>query len=413
MYNELYLQEDLQMKKIFILSVSILLIVGISYGQIPREITYQGYLTDNANNPITNNLQLTFTLYDAQSGGSSLWSEVHPSVAIIQGVFRVSLGSITPLNLPFDAPYWLSIKVGADPELAPRIALSSVGYSFSSLKAESVENLAENSVSTSAIQNESVTLQKISPTGASSGQSITYNGSNVVWQTPSSGLDGSGTTNYLPRFTGSTQLGNSAIFQNSTNIGLGTTSPAAKFHLVGDMLISGSAGNLQFYDRSNPVYKYNIFVASSSLNFAYGEQINIRLNGANTYLGEGFAGAGPRLTVGTSGDGSYARANSWQLFSDERFKTNISSLKDVIPTIQKIRGVSFNWKKSGFSDIGFIAQEIEKVLPNIVGTDEETGYKSVDYARLTPLLVEAVKQQQKEIEKLKEQVDILTRELGK
>jgi hypothetical protein len=126
------------MKKILIISVSILLIVGISYGQIPREITYQGYLTDNANNPITNNLQLTFTLYDAQSGGSSLWTEVHPSVAIIQGVFRVSLGSITPLNLPFDAPYWLSIRVGADPELAPRIAMSSVGYAINSAQAEDV-----------------------------------------------------------------------------------------------------------------------------------------------------------------------------------------------------------------------------------------------------------------------------------
>ncbi|UCF64288.1 MAG: hypothetical protein JSW33_00230 [bacterium] len=127
------------MRKISLLIVILSILFGFNiWAQIPQLITYQGYLTDNANNPVTSNLQLTFALYTTQSGGSALWTEVHPSVAIIEGVFRVQLGSITSLNLPFDAPYWLGIKVASDPELAPRIALSSVGYSFNAVEAQSV-----------------------------------------------------------------------------------------------------------------------------------------------------------------------------------------------------------------------------------------------------------------------------------
>ena len=143
---------------ITLLSLLIFLIGGIS--QIPPQISYQGYLTDNANNPISGNHKLTFTLYDALTGGNTLWMEEHPVVAIDEGVCRVQLGSVTPLNLPFDAPYWMSIKVENDPELVPRIALSTVGYSFNSMKAESV---ADNSVTSDALQDGAVTLPKLQP----------------------------------------------------------------------------------------------------------------------------------------------------------------------------------------------------------------------------------------------------------
>jgi hypothetical protein len=149
------------MKKIYILAVLMLLsIVVFGYSQIPQQMSYQGYLTDNAGNPISGNHKLTFTIYDAQSGGNTLWIEEHPSVAITDGVFRIQLGSITALDLDFDMPYWLSIKVENDPELAPRVALSSVGYSFNSMNAESV---ADNSITSTALQDGAVTLPKLQP----------------------------------------------------------------------------------------------------------------------------------------------------------------------------------------------------------------------------------------------------------
>jgi predicted RNase H-like nuclease (RuvC/YqgF family) len=62
--------------------------------------------------------------------------------------------------------------------------------------------------------------------------------------------------------------------------------------------------------------------------------------------------------------------------------------------------------------IGFIAQEVESIVPEIVKT-EEKGFKSVDYGKVTPLLVEAIKEQQKQIDDQKSMIDKLQKENGK
>nr|WP_236049424.1 tail fiber domain-containing protein [Hymenobacter negativus] len=74
----------------------------------------------------------------------------------------------------------------------------------------------------------------------------------------------------------------------------------------------------------------------------------------------------------------------------------------------KLRGVTYYWRRAEFPakqfearrQLGFIAQEIEPFYPEMVSTDAD-GYKSVDYSRLTPVLVEALKEQQQQIEALK------------
>ncbi|UCF64286.1 MAG: hypothetical protein JSW33_00220 [bacterium] len=138
----------------------LLFIIAPTFSQIPRQMNYQGYLTDNNNNPVTGNLMLRFTIYDALVSGTNLWYEEHPNVALIDGVFRVVLGNTNPLDLPFDKPYWLGIRVGNDPEMQPRVALSSVGYSLNSLRAEGVK---DSSVTTESIQNGAITLPKLEP----------------------------------------------------------------------------------------------------------------------------------------------------------------------------------------------------------------------------------------------------------
>ncbi|NOQ96988.1 MAG: hypothetical protein GQ561_02400 [Calditrichae bacterium] len=149
------------MNRIYLLSIFLLFfMVSLAMSQIPRQMNYQGYLTDNNNNPITGNLIIRFTIYDAPTTGTNLWNEEHPTVALIDGVFRVVLGSINPLNIAFDKPYWLGIRVGNDPEMTPRTTLTSAGYSLNSLKAESVK---DSSVTTASIQNGAVTLPKLQP----------------------------------------------------------------------------------------------------------------------------------------------------------------------------------------------------------------------------------------------------------
>jgi hypothetical protein len=93
--------------------------------------------------------------------------------------------------------------------------------------------------------------------------------------------------------------------------------------------------------------------------------------------------------------------------SDARYKKNITSLTGALDKISQLRGVTYNWnnKNKGTEEqIGFIAQEIEKVLPQLVKTDEK-GNKSVAYSHVVPVLVEAIKEQQQQIDELKKMVE--------
>jgi hypothetical protein len=132
----------------------------------------------------------------------------------------------------------------------------------------------------------------------------------------------------------------------------------------------------------------------------------------------GFVGVGtitPTVRLQVNGD---IIANSIAGSSDARFKTNITPIANPLQKVLALRGVHFNWNTSVFpqrmfSDkrtLGFIAQEVEKVLPEIVQTENTTeGYKSVQYDKVVALLVEAIKEQQKQINQLKRELKKLKR----
>lgn len=101
-------------------------------------------------------------------------------------------------------------------------------------------------------------------------------------------------------------------------------------------------------------------------------------------------------------------AGSFTQNSDRRLKTNITPLEKSINKIMKLNGVTFNWDKTvrpsapTTLQYGFIAQEIEKVIPELVSEDSD-GYKTVNYIGVIPVLTQAMQEQQKEIEQLKDE----------
>lgn len=101
-----------------------------------------------------------------------------------------------------------------------------------------------------------------------------------------------------------------------------------------------------------------------------------------------------------------AEAQAFLYTSDKRLKDNIETIQDPLQKVQALRGVTWNWKKDGKADVGFIAQEVEQVLPELVATKDD-GYKAVQYANLVWVLVEAVKEQQKQIDALTAKVEAL------
>ena len=100
--------------------------------------------------------------------------------------------------------------------------------------------------------------------------------------------------------------------------------------------------------------------------------------------------------------------------SDIRLKTNSSRIKDALSGVLSLSGVTYSYNTAKYPElrlsdgpqIGFIAQELEQVYPELVKTKED-GFKAVNYAQLVPVLVEAIKEQQLMIEELKQQVNEL------
>jgi hypothetical protein len=96
--------------------------------------------------------------------------------------------------------------------------------------------------------------------------------------------------------------------------------------------------------------------------------------------------------------------NGITVSSDIRLKENFEPMSNALDLVSQLNGFYYTWKKDAGTDkprkIGFIAQEVEKVIPELVKTDSE-GMKSVDYVSVVPILVEAFKHQQKQIDELK------------
>ena len=90
--------------------------------------------------------------------------------------------------------------------------------------------------------------------------------------------------------------------------------------------------------------------------------------------------------------------------SDERLKKNIKPIDNALADISQFEGVTFDWRDTGTQGQGFIAQQVEPIIPDVVNTDEDTGMKSINYVGLIGHLVEAIKTQQTQIDDLKAEI---------
>jgi hypothetical protein len=97
-------------------------------------------------------------------------------------------------------------------------------------------------------------------------------------------------------------------------------------------------------------------------------------------------------------------AANFNTTSDATLKTNVETLSGSLDAVTSLRGVSFDWLENGGSEIGVIAQEVEAVLPDVVSTNDQ-GIKSVKYGNMVAVLIEAIKEQQEQIDELKAQLN--------
>jgi hypothetical protein len=122
-------------------------------------------------------------------------------------------------------------------------------------------------------------------------------------------------------------------------------------------------------------------------------------NLAATTIGVGGASASGDVALALP-SGKDVKARSFVTYSERSLKTNIQPMNDAIDTVKKMQGVTYDLKNSGKNEVGFIADEMAQVVPEIVSFKEDGTAAGLDYGRLTSVLVEAIKAQQVQIEDL-------------
>jgi len=170
------------------------------------------------------------------------------------------------------------------------------------------------------------------------------------------------------------------IDNTNGNVGIGTSSPGAKLDIVGggnNTLRIRAAGSSTWWD-----IFHNWGATDSALVWLYNGNYAAKLTNAG-----------------------------WWTTSDLDLKENIQPIDNPLGIVRDIRGVSYSWKDPTRGEglqVGVIAQEVESVFPQAVNTEKD-GLKTINYSLFVPLLIEALKEQQREIDTLKAELSAIRR----
>lgn len=226
----------------------------------------------------------------------------------------------------------------------------------------------------------------------SSGVQIIYSdGLGHVYQTSTSAV--SGLTNAIPVFTTASSIGNSVMRQVGGNIGINTSTPLYQLHVEGTELLGTSSLNSYIALYANSA----TCTVIESINALNTSKLNLSILpvGGNV----GIRTVSPTFPLHVNGT-AFATGAAGAL-SDERHKTNIEPLSYGLDIVMQLKPVSFDWKTptdDGMQgrQIGFIAQDVEQVLPSAVLTydhgEDEKGLKGLKQSEFTAVAIKAIQE---------------------
>jgi hypothetical protein len=267
----------------------------------------------------------------------------------------------------------------------------------------------------------SITAGSFIRSGGTSTQYLMADGS---VSTLSNAITGTGTTNFLPKFTGASTLGNSIVFDNGTNVGIGTTSPLTKLHLLANspnyILLTNVAA-----DGVPNAIQGGIIGQSRGYGNNLAQMASILLrneNSADWFKGEitfntnGTDGTNPSITptermritsTGNVGIGTTSPSERLHVVGNGLFSGSVTAtaffassdirLKDIIAHDGDM--ITYKWKDGRDDKIhyGYSAQNLQSINPNLVNKNDD-GFLSVNYTETLVLKVRELEKRVKELE---------------
>jgi hypothetical protein len=258
---------------------------------------------------------------------------------------------------------------------------------------------------------------------AGSGSALTnLNASNLASGTvPSARISGTYSSAVTFSNTGNSFTGSGAgLTLNASNLTSGTVPSARVSGTYSSAVTFSNTGNVFYGDGSNLTgvggggtatdLNCTACVDASEVSFSYAH-----VDVGNTFVGNQaivgdvtISGTAAKHPLDVALGAGNPRADGWSTWSSRRWKTNIRTLEGALSTVQRLRGVSYDRKVDGKHEIGVIAEEVGRVLPEVVvyeANGQDAG--GVDYSRLTAVLIEAVKEQQVQIRTLQAEMEQL------
>ena len=368
----------------------------------PNEINYQATVHDENGNLVADaapgEFQVEFRIYDEALGGNLIWAE-EQTITIFQGRFNTILGQGAAIGAEpggslrgaFTEPHrYLEFTIVDNGEpfaFSPRQKLVSAPYALRSEIANAVVD------------------------GSINGNSIEPGG--YLWRSNAAGGP------YTP----------SSNPANASFVGIGTANPTSSLHIF-ESNARAVVESKDSLGRARSEVKVPQVTTTGDQNAIHGGGLFVqRGNGIGSLPSRrlvlyGIRSSGalfPLVNFGGSSTAIFSgnvRGNSFIENSDQRLKKDILDLDGALEKICSLRGVTFDWRADESPEVAFvegrqvglIAQEVEKVIPEVVtrpNSNDPNGYYGVSYSKVVPVLVEAVKELDAENRELKERLDRL------
>ncbi len=263
-----------------------MLAVFLTQAAFAQEFSVQGVLRDPSGRTLADGAhELTFTLYDTETGGNQLWTETQGSVSLSNGVFSAILGSSSSLSgLAFDQTYWLGISVDGQPEISTRMEITTTPYSMavrgSTNIVPSTGNVGIGTVTPAVPLNfASDTGDKISLWGEDPDNHYGFGVQSTLLQIHTANNNDAVAFGY----GGSNNFTETARITGSGRLGIGTAYPLSPLHVVGE---SYFVGRLRLMRTAGPNY----------VDFYNGENLYFRSIDTDD------SGSDLRMTISTAGN---------------------------------------------------------------------------------------------------------------